>query len=180
MVLFTPCSLQKLGNKMPAVPENLGIYAGSFDPITLGHVDIIERSSKLFDELVVTVARNTSKHALFSGDEKIELISQVLAHLPNVSVEFFSGLLVGHAKERGARALVRGIRTVSDFEYEFKMALTNRQMDEDIETIFLMTEGKYAHISSSLIKEIVQMDGDVTGMVPPIIKTALEKKLANR
>lgn len=155
---------------------HIGIYAGSFDPPTLGHIDILKRASRHFDRLVVCVARNTSKQALFSADEKMALLQSITAGMENVEIEQFEGLLVTHAKARGASALVRGIRTFSDFEYEFRMALTNRQLEPTLETVFLMTDGAYAHQSSSLIKEIAMMGGDISAMVPEAVRIAVQAK----
>ena len=160
--------------------NHIGIYAGSFDPLTLGHLDVIARAARIVDELIIAVARNTSKSALFTPEEKLALLRETTHEIPNLSVEYFDGLLVSHARARGARALVRGIRTVTDFEYEFPMALTNRQMAPEIETLFLMTDGAYAHLSSSLIKEIVRMGGSVKGMVPEQVEAALIAKLRSQ
>ncbi len=158
--------------------KRIGIYAGSFDPISNGHLDIIGRAAKVVDTLVVAVANNTSKKALFTYEEKRQLLLETTAGIPNVEVELFEGLLVNHALKRGANLLVRGIRTVSDFEYEFKMALTNRQMEPQIETIFLMSDGAYAHLASSLIKEIASMGGSIAGMVPSCVERAILNKFA--
>lgn len=158
--------------------ENRAIYAGSFDPLTFGHLNIIERGAALFDELVVAVARNTSKSGVFDTDERIAMIEEATQGWSNIRCDAFEGLLVNYARQIDASVLLRGLRSVKDFEYEFQMALTNRQLSGDIETVFLMTDGKYAHVASSLIREIVAMGGSVEGMVPPHIERALKERLA--
>lgn len=156
-----------------------GIYAGSFDPLTHGHLDVIRRAARLFDHLIIAVARNPSKTALFTPEEKLEQIKAASRDLEHVTCEYFDGLLVEYAVNRGAVALVRGIRTVSDFEYEFPMTLTNRQLEPLLETVFLMTDNAYAHLSSSLIKEIARMGGDISEMVPAPVLAALKTKFSN-
>lgn len=153
------------------------IYAGSFDPLTYGHLNIIERGSRLFSRLDVAVANNTSKKNVFSPPERREMVADAVRDLDNVRVDLFDGLLVEYARKVGARVLLRGLRSVKDYEYEFQMALTNRQMNGDIDTVFLVTEGKYAHIASSLVREIVTMGGSVEGMVPPHIEAALAERI---
>ncbi len=154
------------------------IYAGSFDPLTYGHLNIIQRAASLFDELIVAVANNTSKSGVFSPDERIDMISDACAGLDNIRVDTFAGLLVDYAAQMNAGILVRGLRSVKDFEYEFQMALTNKQLNDDLDTVFLVTEGKYAHVASSLIREIVSMGGSVKGMVPPEVESRLKGVLA--
>lgn len=156
------------------------IYAGSFDPITLGHLDVIERAAPMFEELVVAVAHNSAKRSVFSVDERIEMIRESVSHLPNARVDAFDGLLVEYARKIGAGVLVRGLRSVKDFDYEFQMALTNRHLSTEIESIFLMTHGKYAHVASSLIREIAAMGGDVTGMVPDSVVWRLRQRLSGQ
>lgn len=151
------------------------IYPGSFDPPHNGHVDVIERAAHLCDEIVVAVAQNVSKEALFSTDERVDLIRESTAHLDGVSVTSFEGLLVNFAAESGASAVVRGLRAVSDFEYEFQMALANRQLQPDLETIFLMPSQEHIYLSSRIIKEIARHKGDVAPLVPAATARALSK-----
>jgi pantetheine-phosphate adenylyltransferase len=152
------------------------VYPGSFDPITRGHLDLIERGSKLFDELIVAVAVNTAKEPLFAWEERIAMIRELTEHIPNVKIDSFRGLAVHYVRSVGAKAILRGIRTFSDFEYEFQMALTNRRLAEDIETVFIMPREEYSFISSSLIKEAVSMGGDVSHFVPDNVLKRLRKK----
>lgn len=157
------------------------IYAGSFDPLTYGHLNIIERGCRLVDELVVAVAHNHSKRNVFSPQERVDMIQATVEErgLRGVRASLFEGLLVDHARSIGAQVLLRGLRSVKDFEYEFQMALTNKELGGDLETVFLVTEGKYAHLASSLIREIAAMGGPVTGMVPPGIESRLVERLRN-
>lgn len=156
------------------------IYAGSFDPLTFGHLNIIERGCKLVDELIVAVANNTSKHGVFSPDERVAMINDATYGLAGVRGSTFDGLLVDYARRIDARVLVRGLRSVKDFEYEFQMALTNKALWADLETIFLVTEGQYAHIASSLVREIATMGGDISSMVPPAVAQRMADRLAAR
>lgn len=152
------------------------IYPGSFDPITNGHLDIITRGSKLFDKLIVGVLVNIDKQGLFSIDERVNLIKKVTAHLPNVEVMSFNGLLVDLAKKHDARIILKGLRAVSDFEYEFQMALMNSQLDSDIETLFMMTSAEYSYLSSSSVKQVAKFGGNISGLVPDeIINNVIEK-----
>lgn len=151
----------------------LALYPGSFDPFTLGHLDIVERASRLFSRLEVTVARNAGKTALLTADERCELIRASITHLDNVTVRSFNGLLADHAVEQGAVALVRGLRQVSDFEYELRMAFANRRLAPGIETIFLMTNEEYALISSSIVRDIHHWKGDISSFVPEPVRRAL-------
>ncbi|MCK9555862.1 pantetheine-phosphate adenylyltransferase [bacterium] len=153
------------------------VYAGSFDPVTYGHVDVIERASKIFEELVVAVACNVSKTSLFSVEERLDHIRGSLNNIKNVTVCSFDGLLVDYAGKINAKVLVRGLRALTDFEYEFQMALTNRKLAENIETIFLMPKEQYSYISSKMIKEIIALGGDVSCFVPSIVKEALIGKM---
>ncbi|MCX7866708.1 pantetheine-phosphate adenylyltransferase [Limisphaera sp. VF-2] len=155
----------------------LVIYAGSFDPITYGHVDVAERAARLFDRVVVAVARNDGKHPLFTIEERVELVRQAIAHIPNAEVDTFTGLLADYVKRRGARAVVRGLRAVSDFEFEFQLALMNRKLNESFETIFMMPNESYTFLSSRLVKEIAALGGDVRAFVPPVVRRALARKL---
>lgn len=152
------------------------VYPGSFDPVTNGHLDIIERAARLFDHLIVAVARNPNKSALFSTEERIEMLREVTLHLVNVSVDSYEGLTINYAKSRGASALVRGLRAISDFENEFLMALMNRKLEPSIETIFMMTSNNYTFLSSSAVKEVVSMGGDATSLLPDSVLARLKKK----
>jgi pantetheine-phosphate adenylyltransferase len=155
----------------------IGVYPGSFDPITNGHLDIIERACRLVDKLYVAVAINPNKKPLFEVEERIAMIQQAVKHLPNVKVDYFRGLLVEYARKKKANVILKGLRAVSDFEYEFQMALVNRELDPSVETIFLMTNYRYAFLSSSLMKEVVSLGGTVKGMVPPFVEKRLKEKL---
>ncbi len=159
----------------------IAICPGSFDPVTLGHFDIISRSAKLFDKVYVAVLENSSKTPLFSVEERIELLERCLTDLPNVEVITFSGLLVDCAKEKGAIAIVKGLRAVTDFEYEFQMALINKKLNREVETLFLNTNAKYLYLSSSIVKEIARNGGDITDFVHPAvaedIKNAFNKEI---
>ncbi len=156
--------------------HRLAIYPGSFDPLTNGHLDVIERASNLFDEVVVGVAHNNSKSATFEIQERVRLIEQSLPDaLGNVSVVAFQGLLVEYAKKRKAVAVIRGLRAISDFEFEFQMALMNRKLDPTIETMFLMPKEEYTYISSRIVKEIARLGGSVSAFVPECVGKALEK-----
>lgn len=156
----------------------IAIYPGTFDPITYGHLDVIKRALSLCDKLVVAVADRREKDPLFSAEERAELIRQVLADEPRVETEAFSGLLTEFAKSKNANFLIRGLRAVSDFDYELQMALTNRNLAPEIETIFLMPAQNYIFISSSLAKEIARLGGDVSELVPPAVEAALRKRSA--
>ena len=154
------------------------VYAGSFDPITHGHIDVIHRASKIFEELIVSVAKNVGKDALFTVEERISLIKQSVKELKNVKVDAFDGLLVDYARKKEAKVLVRGLRALSDFEYEFQMVLANRKLAGDIETIFLMPKEQFSYVSSRMIKEIASLKGDASVFVPEDVNTALIKKMA--
>jgi len=159
------------------VAKRRAIYAGSFDPPTEGHLNLVRRGLKLFDEVIVAVAESTSKRYVFTTAERVELWKQLVRNQPRVKVETFSGLLVNYARGRGATAILRGLRNLTDFEYEITMAATNQTLVPEIEIVFLMTEPRYAHISSTLIKEIVMLGGAVKTMVPRLIERELKKKL---
>jgi len=159
----------------------IAIYPGSYDPITNGHLDIIERSSKLFDKIIVAVAKNAEKgSALFSESERIPMINASILHLNNVEVDSFDGLLVSYAVEKNANAIIRGLRALSDFEFEFKMALMNRSLKEEISTVFMMPHEKYTHISSSLVKEVASLGGDVSAYVPKHVEIALKESFSGK
>ena len=154
------------------------IYPGSFDPLTNGHLDVIQRASKLFDRVIVAVAKNDGKGPLFALDERFDLVKRAVKHLPNVKADAFDGLLVKYVVDRKAQAIVRGLRAVSDFEFEFQLALMNRKLDETVETIFMMPKDTYTFLSSRLIKEIALLGGDVGAFVPAHVQKALKGKLS--
>ena len=154
------------------------IYPGSFDPITKGHLDVIRRAAKLFDELVVAVAYNDQKKQTFSADERVALIAEATADVGNIRVTRFDGLLVEFARREEAGALIRGLRAISDFEFEFQMALMNRKLEPTIETIFLTPREEYTYLSSRIVKEIARLGGNVEGFVPPCVARALREKFA--
>ena len=156
---------------------NIAIVPGSFDPITNGHLDIIKRTSGLFDTVYVSILSNSSKTPLFSIEERINLIKRVTKEIPNVKVECFTGLLVDYAREKDAKFIVKGLRAVSDYEYEVQMSLTNKQLAPEIETFFITTNSKYAYLSSSIVKEITKYGGDITEMVPPEIIQDIKEKI---
>ncbi|MFA4844862.1 MAG: pantetheine-phosphate adenylyltransferase [Candidatus Margulisiibacteriota bacterium] len=153
----------------------VAVYPGSFDPITSGHLDIIERAAKLFDRVVVAVIHNPDKRPRFTFSQRMEMIRQSVPHCRNVSVDSFDGLLVDYVRQQKGCAVVRGLRAVSDFDYEFQMALTNRRMAPGIETVFLMTDYRYSYLSSSFVKQIARHGGDVTGLVPAAVAKRLMK-----
>ncbi|MFH1577029.1 MAG: pantetheine-phosphate adenylyltransferase [Candidatus Margulisiibacteriota bacterium] len=152
----------------------VAIYPGSFDPVTNGHVDVIERAAKLFDKVIVAVIRNPEKKPRFSLEERVEMLQRSLVNDPSVDVESFDGLLVDYAKKKKANIIVRGLRAVSDFDYEFQMALTNRKMAQEIETLFFMTDYKYSYLSSSFVKQIALFKGDVSELVPAPVAAKLK------
>ena len=154
------------------------IYPGSFDPLTNGHLDIIERAAKLFDRVIVAIAINESKHPLFSLAERRELVSRSIAHLKNVQADTFTSLLVDYVEQCSGQAIIRGLRAVSDFEFEFQLALMNRKLNERVETIFMVPKDTYTFLSSRIVKEIARLGGDVGAFVPPHVKEALTKKFA--
>ena len=152
------------------------VYPGSFDPVTNGHLDVIERASRLYDEVIVAIAHNEVKAGLFSFEERVALLKEAVEHHPNVHVTQFEGLLVQYAAEVQARVIIRGLRAVSDFEYEFQMALMNRKLAGDVETMFLMPKEEYSYVSSRLVKEIARLGGDIGAFVPDCIARALREK----
>jgi pantetheine-phosphate adenylyltransferase len=152
------------------------LYPGTFDPFTNGHLDIVQRAVALFDEVIVTVARNSSKKPLFQSDERISMIREATSGIVGVSVDSFDGLLVRYAEERGASVIIRGLRMISDFEYEFQMALMNRKIAEHIATVFLMPDERYTYLSSSIVREIARLGGDCRAFVPGNILKHLEQK----
>jgi pantetheine-phosphate adenylyltransferase len=153
------------------------IYPGSFDPLTNGHLDVIQRATKLFDKVIVAVARSESKHPLFSLDERAQMVLRAVRTLPHVEVDQFEGLLIEYVERRSAQAVIRGLRAISDFEFEFQLALMNRKLNERIETIFMMPKDTYTFLSSRIVKEIASLGGDVSAFVPAHVRTALALKL---
>jgi pantetheine-phosphate adenylyltransferase len=154
------------------------IYPGSFDPVTNGHLDVVQRAAKLFDRVVVAVAKNDGKHPLFTLNERLALVKKSTAHLSNVEADSFDGLLVEYVVSRRAQAIVRGLRAISDFEFEFQLALMNRKLNENIETIFMMPKDTYTFLSSRIVKEIARLGGDVSSFVPAPVQTALGRKFS--
>src|SRR3954449_12691652 len=160
-------------------PETLAIYPGSFDPLTNGHVDIIQRGARLFDRIVVAILLNIEKAPLFTVEERVDIAREVFGGHANVEVDTFDGLLVEYARRKRATAIVRGLRAISDFEYEMQMALMNRNLNPDVETVFMMPAETYTYVSSRLVKEVVALGGSVTGLVPTVVEDRLrDKKLA--
>lgn len=157
----------------------VGVYPGSFDPVTNGHLDIIERAAKIVDKLIIGVLRNPSKKGLFTPTERVEQLKEVTKHIDNVEIIEFEGLLINFVKQSKAKLIVRGLRAVTDFEYEFQWALTHNSLEPDIETIFLSTNAKYSYISSSGVKELASFGGNIDDMVPEYIAQQLKKKYAN-
>lgn len=160
--------------------KRLAVYPGSFDPPTLGHLDIVERAARLYDGLVVSLGRNSSKQSLLSVEERCEALRRATAHLPNVTVDSFDGLLVDHATKVGATAIVRGLRATADFEYEFQMTLVNRRLRHEVETVFLMTSPEHSYLSSSIVREVALLGGDYLGMVPTGVAEVIEAAIAKR
>lgn len=159
--------------------ERIAVYPGTFDPITYGHLDVIERARRLFPRLVVAVAENLLKRPLFTLEERVELVKQVCSVYPDVEVEGFSCLLIDFVRQKQAKVIIRGLRAVSDFDFEFQLALTNRKMDNDLETIFMMPREAYIFLSSRMVKEICLLGGDISQFVPPVVQQALKEKLQN-
>lgn len=153
--------------------SKIAICPGSFDPVTYGHLDIIQRGAKVFDEVYVTVLNNSSKNSLFTVDERLELIKEVTAHIPNVKVDSFQGLLADYASTINADAIIRGLRAVSDFEYEMQITSMNRLLNERVETFFIMTNNQYSFLSSSIVKEVAKYGGDISELVPEKVRQAL-------
>jgi len=155
----------------------IAIYPGSFDPFTYGHQNIIERSVKVFDQIIVAVAHNTSKKTIFTVEERVEILNEVFKNRDDVKVDYFEGLLVEYIKKMGTNVVLRGMRTVSDFEFEMQMALANKTLSSELETVFMVTDSEFSHISSSVIKEVVSLNGSASHMVPEIVETRLREKL---
>ncbi|WP_102271569.1 pantetheine-phosphate adenylyltransferase [Cytobacillus massiliigabonensis] len=158
----------------------IAVCPGSFDPITYGHLDIIKRGAKVFDQLYVVVLNNSAKHPLFSVNERIELIKEVTKDIPNVKVDSFQGLLVDYAKSVNASAIIRGLRAVSDFEYEMQITSMNRVLNDEIETFFIMTNNQYSFLSSSIVKEVAKYNGKISELVPYSVEMALKEKFEGK
>lgn len=156
--------------------KKLAICPGSFDPITNGHLDIVQRGAKIFDEVVIVIFNNSSKSPLFSAEERAELISEAVKDMPNVRVDISSGLLVEYAKRKKADAILRGLRAVSDFEYEMQITSMNKRLEPEIETFFMMTNTQYSYLSSSIVKEVARYNGNINDLVPDVVAEALRKK----
>jgi pantetheine-phosphate adenylyltransferase len=157
---------------------SVAIYPGSFDPVTNGHLDLIERGEKMFDLVIVAVLKNTEKQPLFSVDERVEMLREVTKQWPGVEVDVFEGLLVDYARSRGAGVILRGIRAVSDYEYELQMALMNRKLEPRLETVFMLPGLSYSYLSSKLVREIAQLGASLKGLVPPIVEERLRAKVS--
>lgn len=155
----------------------VAIYPGSFDPVTNGHIDIVEKTSKLFDRIIIAVVHNVTKRALFTLDERVALIRESTKHLDNVEVDCFSGLLANYLREKNACAIIRGLRSMTDFEYEMHMAMMNKRLIPEVDSIFIMSDTDYVFVSSSGVKEAAMLGGDVSSLVPPAVKKGLEQKL---
>lgn len=153
------------------------IYPGSFDPVTYGHLDIIDRCSRKFDKVIVSILNNKSKKGMFTIEERFRLLERVLEKYDNIEVDTFSGLLIDYAKEKGCTTMIRGLRAVSDFEYEMQMALVNKKLNDDIETFFMVSSGKYAYLSSSIVKEVATFGGDISCFVPNVVERAIKDKI---
>jgi pantetheine-phosphate adenylyltransferase len=160
--------------------SKIAIYPGTFDPFTCGHLDIVERAIKLFDTVIVTIAKNSKKLPLFTIEERIDFIVDATKHLSNVTTEAFEGLLIEFAKKKSASAIIRGLRATSDFEYEFQMALMNRRLNDDITTVFLMPNEKYTYLNSSIVREVAEFGGDIENLVTPLVAQKLYAKLKRR
>jgi len=160
--------------------KNTAIYPGTFDPVTNGHLDIIERASKLFDKVIITIAINSSKKPLFTEDERLDMIKNVTKKYKNVSVDFFDGLLVAYAKKKKASVIIRGLRAISDFDYEFQIALTNKKLVPEVNTIFLMPNEKYSFLNSSLVRELASYNANLKEFVPDYVFKKLKEKFSKR
>ena len=161
-------------------PETLAIYPGSFDPLTNGHVDIIQRGARLFDRIVVAILLNVEKSPLFTVEERVDIAREVFGNNPNVEVDTFDGLLVDYARRKRAGVIVRGLRAISDFEYEMQMALMNRNLNPEVETVFMMPAEPYTYVSSRLVKEVAALGGSVSNLVPRLVEDRLRKKKHGR
>ncbi|MFC8683592.1 pantetheine-phosphate adenylyltransferase [Brevibacillus porteri] len=155
----------------------IAVCSGSFDPVTYGHLDIIARGANVFDKVIVAVLINSKKNSLFSVEERVDLLRQVTADMKNVEVDSFDGLLIDYMNKKGAQVIIRGLRAVSDFEYEMQVASINKKLDENIETFFMMTNNQYSYLSSSIVKEVAKYKASVTDLVPPVVEEALKRKM---
>jgi pantetheine-phosphate adenylyltransferase len=160
--------------------RSIAIYPGTFDPITNGHVDVIHRATEIFPRVVVLVAKNPSKQPLFNAEERADMIRKTFARDRRVEVDTFDGLLVDYVSQRKAKAIIRGLRAVSDFEYEFQMALTNRKLAPSIDTIFLVPDEKYTYLNSTIVREVARLGGDISKFVPPLVRTRLTARLSGK
>lgn len=158
--------------------SKIAICPGSFDPPTDGHINIVERALKIFDQVIVAVAVNTTKKPIFTPEERVKMLKEIFKNYKNVEVDKFKGLLAEYAKKRGVMTILRGIRNMSDYEYEFQMALANKTIDPELEILFMMTEGQYSHLSSSIIKEVITFGGEGRGMIHPVVEKKLKEKLS--
>lgn len=156
----------------------IAVCSGSFDPVTYGHLDIISRGANVFDKVIVAVLINSKKNSLFSVEERVELLRQATADMKNVEVDSFDGLLIDYMNKKGAQVIIRGLRAVSDFEYEMQVASINKKLDENIETFFMMTNNQYSYLSSSIVKEVAKYKASVADLVPPVVEEALKLKMA--
>lgn len=158
--------------------KSIAVCSGSFDPVTLGHIDIIKRGSAVFEKVIVGVLNNINKQPLFTVEERMEMIREATKDLPNVTVDSFDGLLIDYMKKVNANVILRGLRAVSDFEYEMQLTSMNRKLDNNIETFFIMTNNEYSFLSSSIVKEVAKYKGNISGLVPPVVEEALKKKFS--
>ncbi|NRR20940.1 pantetheine-phosphate adenylyltransferase [Brevibacillus sp. MS2.2] len=156
----------------------IAVCSGSFDPVTYGHLDIIARGANVFDKVIVAVLINSKKNSLFSVEERVDLLRQATADMKNVEVDSFDGLLIDYMNKKGAQVIIRGLRAVSDFEYEMQVASINKKLDENIETFFMMTNNQYSYLSSSIVKEVAKYKASVVDLVPPVVEEALKRKMA--
>ena len=159
--------------------KTIAVCSGSFDPVTLGHLDIIKRGSQVFEKVIVGVLNNINKKPLFTVEERLEMLREATKDLPNVTVDSFDGLLIDYMKKVNAKVILRGLRAISDFEYEMQIAAMNRKLDEEIETFFIMTKNEYSFLSSSIVEEVAKYNGDVSGLVPPVVEKALKEKFSS-
>src|SRR5580692_5155499 len=171
------CSCRQTGSLRGRLNKGRAIYPGSFDPPTNGHLDLIQRGSKIFEELVVAILRNSEKVPMFSVAERLEMLRTLTADLPNVRIDMFDGLMVEYAKSMDAMCVLRGIRAISDYEYELQMALMNRKLEPTLETVFMMPADKYSYVSSRLVREVARAGGPVKGLVPEFVEQKLREKL---
>ena len=168
----------RMGHAEPVKKLRVGLYPGTFDPVTNGHLDLIGRGEKMFDRVIVAVLKNMEKEPLFTVPERVEMLREVTKEFPSVEVDVFQGLLVDYARKRDAAVILRGIRAVSDYEYELQMALMNRKLEPRLETVFMLPGETYSYLSAKLVREIAQLGGPLTGLVPPLVEQKIRAKLA--